>query len=579
MPDWAKLKVVDLKAELKQRDLPQHGLKAELVARLDDADTEAASDGDKVPTNERESNLTLPAQSDEQGADQTEPAPAAAEIITEVVPETLPEFPNIEATDDASVNMDDAVDVPTAAPVTPTEQPLKAAESSSDESQKRKRKSASPSPSSDEIATKRARVTLEPEENQTAFMPAASTPNTDLRAASSPIPMAVDLQTATVVSNEPVEPPPASPPPTLHASEAATVSSNGPAAAAVGDEMVLDHDVAPARHPATPALYISNLMRPLRPADIQAHVCDLAAQPGQSPDDRVIVQFHLDQIRTHAFVVLTSAQAASRVRSRLHDRVWPNESNRKALIVDFVPPDKVMEWIETEQSGGGGRGRWTTRWEVVYSNGPDGDVEARLQQADGPVTRPGPPPPAGPQASYAGANPVASIIPTGPRGGRDRGDRDGHSPRGAAPQPPPRGPRSRPGPGSSLEYDAQRTRARPSVTFQLVAPDLARRRVDNMRSFYTTDKRRELGREINRYSFEEGDGFVDRGKEVFEGIRPPHRERERRGGRGGGGGVGGVGGGGFRQRSDRYLPASSGGGGGSGGGRRWYDNRDRDRRY
>ncbi|KAJ2971898.1 hypothetical protein NQ176_g7464 [Zarea fungicola] len=160
MPDWAKLKVVDLKAELKQRDLPQHGLKAELVARLEDADTEAASDGDEIPTNERGSNKTLPTkndltQSNEQGAGKTEPTPAAVEIMTEVVPETVSDIPHVQVTDDASVNVDNAVGVPTA---TPTEQPLKSAESSSDESQKRKRKSASPSPSSDEIAAKRARL-------------------------------------------------------------------------------------------------------------------------------------------------------------------------------------------------------------------------------------------------------------------------------------------------------------------------------------------------------------------------------------------------------------------------------------
>ena len=43
MTDWAKLKVVDLKAELKSRGLAQHGLKNELVARLEEAEQDTGS--------------------------------------------------------------------------------------------------------------------------------------------------------------------------------------------------------------------------------------------------------------------------------------------------------------------------------------------------------------------------------------------------------------------------------------------------------------------------------------------------------------------------------------------------------
>ncbi|MCQ6513094.1 hypothetical protein NPN18_25330, partial [Vibrio parahaemolyticus] len=71
----------------------------------------------------------------------------------------------------------------------------------------------------------------------------------------------------------------ASPPPTQLPETIAPAVSDNDNENDNYDKMDLDEDpsVAPAVHPATAALYISNLMRPLRPADVQAHVCELAA--------------------------------------------------------------------------------------------------------------------------------------------------------------------------------------------------------------------------------------------------------------------------------------------------------------
>ncbi|UPL02528.1 hypothetical protein LCI18_013462 [Fusarium solani-melongenae] len=98
--------------------------------------------------------------------------------------------------------------------------------------------------------------------------------------------------------------------------------------------------------------------------------------------------------------------------------------------------------------------------------------------------------------------------------------------------------------------DAQRTRSQPVISYQAVDKDLARRRLDNMRSFYAPvgDTSRDKGPGSNRYSFENGDCFVDRGVEIFEGIRPPHRERIRERQHHDGGPL-------LKPHSDRYLSA------------------------
>lgn len=589
--DWSKLKVVDLKAELKRRDLPQNGLKAELVSRLqadeeiEDAPDESAA---QFVPDEVAEELTQPTAAPPSGdapedeAPEPEPSdmkddeyasepiisdePERAAVISHV-PEQEPASPG-EAAPTQNLKIEDGNHANDAAPEPVLEAEAKeiadqdisapiAVESidppsnheSPEESpanlQKRKRRSVSPPPD-DEAVSKRVRV--EEEENITNGT-RTSAPIADDAGR-------LDVEDHMDITND---------------AEVEVVQDDHQAPA-MGDissrdnakdealESDLDRIVASPKHPVTSALYIANLMRPMRPADIQTHLIELATPRSTSLLNDIIVDFHLDHIKTHAFVVFATKSAASRVRTLLHDSVWPNESNRKALFVDFVPPENVKGWIDQESSKEAVRG---TRWEINYADGADG-VEARLQPVTTLASRAGNGPPVGPSSERRGPPPVgpggANSIPVGPRSflrEPPTGPRPKNS--GPGPRPPPRSFNS-PTSGQLV------TRADPPLTFQPVPEGLVQRRLSNMRTYYKPGmSRREMGREYNRYSFQSGDSFVDRGKEVFEGIRPPHRERALRGGRGRGGG-GGFGGGPpmrHRRGGDSYVP---GGGGGRRGG-------------
>jgi len=119
--------------------------------------------------------------------------------------------------------------------------------------------------------------------------------------------------------------------------------------AAPQDALQDDRPVAPALHPATPALYIRNFMRPLRPDALRTHLITLASPPSSSPDSSLIKSLFLDQMKTHALVHFSNTTSASRVRASLHGSIWPPEGNRKELWVDFIPDDQVQEWIKQEE--------------------------------------------------------------------------------------------------------------------------------------------------------------------------------------------------------------------------------------
>ncbi|EDU42721.1 SAP domain containing protein [Pyrenophora tritici-repentis] len=149
-----------------------------------------------------------------------------------------------------------------------------------------------------------------------------------------------------------------------------------------------DRPTIPAIHPVTPALYIRNFMRPLRPEPLRAHLISLASPPSSSPDPTIIKSLFLDAMKTHALVLFSSTIAASRVRASLHGSIWPPEGNRKELWVDFVPEEHVEAWIKQEEDAieaekearTNGRSSNPKRFEVVYPESSDGSITAVFQE-------------------------------------------------------------------------------------------------------------------------------------------------------------------------------------------------------
>ncbi|KAL8694111.1 MAG: hypothetical protein Q9218_001164 [Villophora microphyllina] len=253
-----------------------------------------------------------------------------------------------------------------------------------------------------------------------------------------------------------------------------------------------DRIVSPALHPATTALYVRDILRPLHLENLKDHLISLATPLSNEPDPTIIEDFFLDSIRTHCLVRFSTTAAASRVRTGLHDRVWPDEKNRKPLWVDFVPEEKLSQWFEVENASSG-RGQAAKRWEVVYENEDDG-VKAYLQEV----------------GSNSGG--LRKVQPAAPRPENRPGVR------GAPVAPRLRehdqdDAQRRPGPDRGRGFQAlddlfKSTSAKPKL-YYLPVPQ---RTADNRLDLLAEGRGGGRNDEMRRYSFEEGI-LVDRGPE------------------------------------------------------------------
>lgn len=274
----------------------------------------------------------------------------------------------------------------------------------------------------------------------------------------------------------------------------------------------------PSTHPPTSALYIRNLLRPLQIPPFQEHLLQLATPPNEPVDESLISTIHLDNFKSHAFVVFTSTSAASRARAGLHDRIWPEETQRKALWVDYVPSEKAHEWIATEEEAGKSK-----RFEVVYSTASSGEAIATLEevaQQNNAQTYP-----SANAASLPG--PGMPNAPTGPRGDRN----PPQAPRPTHPRKPFHSP------DTFAHFPS--TTALPKIFYQPVSADLVDKRLDELDRETSRDwdggRQKPVGSaldQLRRYTFEDGDVVVDGGVD-FGGFG---RDKGAGGGAGHGGG-------------------------------------------
>ncbi|EQL30197.1 hypothetical protein BDFG_07289 [Blastomyces dermatitidis ATCC 26199] len=273
-----------------------------------------------------------------------------------------------------------------------------------------------------------------------------------------------------------------------------------------------DRIVSPAIHPATTSLYIRNFMRPLQPTSLKKHLATLATPPSSSVDPDIILAFFLDSIKTHSFVTFTNVSAASRVRSALHGTIWPDERTRKPLWVDFIPEEKVKEWITVEQDSGNGA-RGAPRWEVIYDETDEG-VTASLQEAS-PINQ------IPSRNNRDNDQNLGREPPLGPRATHGPMHRDSHH------IAPPVAPARYAGESfKALDDRFLSTAAKPKLYYQPVPPEVSDKRLDRFADLYRAGPTpRRGGDEMRKYTFEDTDYFVDKGPEYGNRGR-------RRGGRG-----------------------------------------------
>lgn len=546
--DYSQLTVAKLKDELKERDIPSTGLKLkkDFIDRLEQHDLENTPAEDHTHTQSTPTDpLTI--------TDSTTTAdpPAATDLPTATDPlptsEDKPEEDNEEpaqetTTDPAPSPKPEVMDH---SPAAATPEPAKVEEPVLAEGKKRKRSSPSPVESQDLVHKKLKQEadgsvlplpTDQDPVKDDVLMPDVPLDQPDLTLQ----PMSTSDDLTQPFTND--EDKPRS---TRSPNERRFKNLINPAESEPVQPVSESADVAvsPAIHPATRALYIRHLVRPINPSALRDHLEDIARPPDHSDSSASLVEeCYVDALRTHAFVLFTSISAASRARASTHARIWPSEPMRKQLWADFFPEERFQEYLDTERASGGSKPSQAKRWELAYNPLDDG-VDVQLVEAGPAVHR---------ASTHAGA---PNAPPTGPRGSMSSGRRPSFAQseqrRSSQPvlaPPPRRSSRVVEEAGAPfLELDKlfNFTSTKPKLYWQPVSDNLADDRLDELDRETSRDwdpradmKRNgdSLGRgldQLKRYTFEDGDVLVDGGPEFGGGrafARAGNRGRGRRNG-------------------------------------------------
>jgi hypothetical protein len=546
--DYSQLTVAKLKDELKERDIPSTGLKLkkDFIDRLEQHDLENTPTEDPTHT---QTTPTDPLTTTDSTTTADLPAATDLSTATDSLPtsEDKPEEDHVEpaqeiTTDPAPSPKPEAMDH---SPAVATPEPAKVEEPVSADGKKRKRSSPSPVESHDLVHKKLKQeadgpvLPLQTDQDPVegdVLMPDVPLDQPDITLQ----PMSTSDDLVQPFTNDEDKPRstrspnerrfknlinPAESEPVQPASESADVA------------------VSPAIHPATRALYIRHLVRPINPSALRDHLEDIARPPDQSDSSASLVEeCYVDALRTHAFVLFTSISAASRARASTHARIWPSEPMRKQLWVDFFPEERFQEYLDTERASGGSKPSQAKRWELAYNPLDDG-VDVQLVEAGPAVHR---------ASTHAGA---PNAPPTGPRGSMSSGRRPSFAQseqrRSSQPMPAPPPRRSSrvvekaSAPFLELDKLFNFTSTKPKLYWQPVSDNLADDRLDELDRETSRDwdpradmKRNgdSLGRgldQLKRYTFEDGDVLVDGGPEFGGGrafARAGNRGRGRRNG-------------------------------------------------